>query len=97
MKRLRWAPSVFLSLAALSAGGLFVCHALGWRTYTCVLSGSLPAGVTEQQAILCGVLYALAYFAAVVAAPILAIAAGLLLLVRSTLHRKAAGAGQTRS
>ncbi len=94
MKRLRWAPGVFLLLAGLLAGSYCLCHALGWRAYTCVLSGSLPAGATEEAAVVCGGLYALSYFAAVVAAPILFVAAGLLVLFRTFVRRRPASVGR---
>ncbi|MFT3768593.1 MAG: hypothetical protein QM820_24365 [Minicystis sp.] len=58
-------------IAALFAGA----HVLGLRPYTAILSGTAPPGAGGGEAIILGLLYVLLYFAFVVGAPILAIAA----------------------
>ena len=53
-------------------------HLLGWRADTCIISGTVPgSGAAADAAVLRGLLYAGAYFGAVVVAPLLIIAAGL--------------------
>jgi hypothetical protein len=78
-------PGALLVSAALLAAGFGVCHAVGWRAYTCVLCGSLPAGVSAGAAIVGGGLYVLTYFATVVFAPILVLTAVLRLVSRRWL------------
>lgn len=63
------------AVIALLFGG---AHALGLRAYTAILSGTAPPGSSGGEALILGVVYAILYFAAVVAAPILATAASIL-------------------
>lgn len=66
----------FLIRAALILAFYLALHAAGFRSYTSILSGTMPQdGTGLNQAILYAVVYVAAYMAAVVAAPILAIAA----------------------
>ena len=52
-----------------------VCHAVGLRSYTCVLCGQAPSGdATDVLALGLGCLYVLAYFLFVVGSPTLALA-----------------------
>jgi len=85
--RLSWlvSPAVLFVLAGLLAVAFGLCHASGWRAYTCILCGSLPAGASAEAAILGGGLYVLAYFGCVVLAPSLALTAVLRLLTRRWL------------
>jgi hypothetical protein len=63
-------------MIALAIGSVYaVFDALGWRVFTCVLSGSVHDGVSCEAALLRGYSYAAAYFLYVLAAPILVIAA----------------------
>jgi hypothetical protein len=60
-------------------------HALGLRAYTSILSGTAPTGdPADLRAVALGCAYVVFYFAAVVVAPILTLAAGLLALFRPT-------------
>ncbi|WP_437727446.1 hypothetical protein [Sorangium sp. So ce861] len=66
--------SRLLSLgAALLVSAFAACHLLGLREHVSVLSGTAPPGGGADASL--GVVYALAWFGAVVLAPILAIAA----------------------
>ena len=67
-------------VGAGSMVALFVAlHVLGWRDDTRIISGTAAGpGLDSALTALRGVLYALAYFGAVILAPILIIAAGLL-------------------
>ncbi len=68
--------------AFLLAAVFFVCHAFGMREYTSILSGTFPAGDHARELLACmGMVYVIMYLAAVVVAPILLIAAGLVYLV----------------
>ena len=79
--------------SALSPGGLFIrglilvilflaCHLAGLRLYTSILTGTFtPVAGSTQLASLFGVLYALAFLAFVLIAPILLIASGILFLL----------------
>ncbi|MEX0775426.1 MAG: hypothetical protein WD042_06895 [Phycisphaeraceae bacterium] len=73
-----WVARAVLLLAIFA-----LLHLLGWRADTAIISGTLPApGVAGELAILRGLLYVLSYFAAVLVAPILLIAAVLLTLMQ---------------
>jgi hypothetical protein len=67
---------------ALRAGVLLAIfaavHLLGWRDATCIISGTAPDSTTALH----GILYALAYFSAVILCPILILAAVLCALFR---------------
>lgn len=66
----------FLIRAALILAFYLILHAAGFRSYTSMLSGTLPAdGDSLNSACIYAVVYVVAYMAAVVVAPILAIAA----------------------
>jgi hypothetical protein len=74
-------PRGLLTRAALIMAALALFHLLGWRDDTRIISGtSPPRDLASQLAALRGVVYGLTYFAAVVLAPILLIAASLLAL-----------------
>ena len=61
-----------------------VAHALGFRDGVSVLSGKMPSGDASAGG---GVVYALLYFAAILVAPILAIAAMIAWLLRIAAAR----------
>ena len=66
-----------LAITALIIAALFAAlHALGLRPYAAILSGTAPPGATGVEAIVLGLAYVALYFAAVIGAPILLIAAG---------------------
>jgi hypothetical protein len=77
-----FSPVGFLALAALIAAAYHACDALDWREYTCILSGSVPLGAAQATAMFRGGAYIILYFAYVLIAPILTLAAGLLVVVR---------------
>lgn len=84
--RTRWAgrvvsPGGFLLSAVLLAGVFLVCHLAGWRQNMSFLCGTPPTGQEEDLPILFGLLYALSYFAAVLIAPVLLLAAGIFALL----------------
>jgi hypothetical protein len=54
---------------------LGIAHVLGWREYVCVLSGAHPEPGFGMVAPLAACLYLIAYFGAVLVAPVLLIAA----------------------
>ena len=71
-------PRGWLKRAAIIVATLVILHLLGWRADTKIISGtSPPKDFSSQMAAVRGVIYGLVYFAAVVGAPILMIAAGL--------------------
>jgi hypothetical protein len=70
-------PRGFVTAAAVIAVVFGILHALGLRPYTSILSGTAPPGAGGGEAVLLGLVYVAAYFACVVAAPVLAIAAGI--------------------
>lgn len=69
------ASRLFAALAALFALAFLACHLLGLREHVSVLSGTAPPGGADSAPL--GALYAIAWFAGVIAAPILALAAGI--------------------
>lgn len=75
MKGVTWAKR-FLIAAAVIAALYAVAHALGLRAYTAILSGTSPPGGDGPAAWALGIGYVLCYFAAVIGAPILILAAG---------------------
>lgn len=74
-------PKGLLVAAAAIALVYVLAHAAGLRAYTAILSGTAPPGGDGASAWALGVGYVLCYFAAVIVAPILAIAAGILALL----------------
>ncbi len=71
-------PVRLLKLAACFAVVYAACHLLGLRESVSLLSGTLPA--TEEE-LFVGLFTVLAWFGAVLVAPVLALAAGLHLAV----------------
>ena len=61
-----WAMGILIMFAIL--------HALGWREYTSVLSGTIPTGSSPMEASVKALAYMAAYFGSVLVAPILLIA-----------------------
>lgn len=61
-------------LAALFGGA----HHLGLRDYAAILSGTAPPGASGPEAMIFGIAYVALYFACVIGAPILALAAGVM-------------------
>lgn len=65
-----------------------ICHLVGWREYTTIISGTSPTGNPANfWSIVPGCIYAVIYFAMVIAMPILVIAAGLLFVAEKWLDR----------
>src|SRR5262249_52864852 len=92
-------PRSFVCCAAVFAGLFLILHLAGWRAKTSVLCGMLP---TERSAqIIDGfeaLAYTLVYLLAVIASPILLIAAGVLrgltvLVARRTCAERAHPSG----
>ncbi len=79
IRALKWiSPGSFLLCAVTFAGVFAVLHLAGSRAHTSILCGTLPASYRDQ--VVCGflaILYTVFYMAAVIAAPILALAAGI--------------------
>ena len=75
------APRALLFWATTMLIAFGIVHALGWREFTTVLSGTVPKDNTEAEAAFKAVTYMAAYFATVLVAPILLIAAGLNLAI----------------
>ena len=81
----------WLALAAGFVLFYLVCEALGWRAFTCALSGTLPlgpAGPSLELAML-GLVYVIAYLGATLLAPVLALAAGIQWIGQHFLRRPA--------
>ena len=74
--------------AALLASAFIACHLLGLREHVSVLSGTAPPGSGGDPSL--GVAYAVAWFSAVVVAPILALAAGVLAAIDRLRSRRPA-------
>ena len=70
-------PRGFLKSAVLILVLFAGTHLAGLRDYTCFFSGTLAGGEQGYLSILLGCLYAASYFAAVIAAPVLALSAAL--------------------
>jgi hypothetical protein len=64
-----WAAAILITFAIL--------HALGWREFTSVISGTIPRGASSMEASVKALAYMAAYFGAVLVAPILIIAAAI--------------------
>lgn len=76
-------PKGFILRAAVCVAALAVVHLLGWREYTSIISGTSPTGESiSLSTALPGMLYMAAWFATVLIAPALLIAAGVLRLAR---------------
>ena len=78
IKALKWlSPGSFVLCAVTFTGVFLVLHLAGWREQTRVFCGTLPAGKNAQIAqSFQAVSYTLLYFATVIVAPILVLAAG---------------------
>jgi hypothetical protein len=70
-------PRALLFWATTMLIAFGIVHALGWREFTTVLSGTIPKDNTEAEAAFKALAYMSAYFATVLLAPILLIAAAL--------------------
>jgi hypothetical protein len=82
-------PVDFIAVAGIIAAALLIMHAAGLRDYTCVISGTFPQGASRSgMTVALGILYAAAYFAAVVAAPILVLASAIFALLRVVFDEK---------
>jgi hypothetical protein len=71
-------PRGLLLRAGLLLGFFLVCHGVGWRASTMVLSGTRPAGVGGDQAAIQGILYILAHLGVTVIAPVFVLGAAVL-------------------
>jgi hypothetical protein len=75
--------ATFLGVAVLFVAMFGVFHLLGWRDDTAIISGTYASpGGNPTMAAVRGVLYGLAYFAAVIASPILILATGIHAVLR---------------
>jgi hypothetical protein len=64
-----WAATILIAFA--------IVHALGWREFTTVLSGTIPKDNTEAEAAFKALAYMSTYFATVLLVPTFVIAAAL--------------------
>ena len=83
-------PANWLAWAAVMVAAWGLCHALGWRADTAVLSGTVdPSHGSATWVMFRGMIYAVTYFAAVVVGPVLVLASGVfVVLVRVTGGRR---------
>lgn len=83
IRTLKWiSPGSFLLCAITFAGVFALLHLAGLRSRTSIFCGTLPAGYDDQVVTgFLAVLYTVFYMAAVIAAPILALGAGILRLL----------------
>ena len=86
-----FSPKDFVRHAVLIVVLFAVVHLLGLREYTAMISGTMASpNLGAEACTLLAIIYMLFYFGAVVFAPILLIAAGLLVVwgkVRDSSHR----------
>jgi hypothetical protein len=75
--RLIMAPRALFFHATLIVIAFAIFNALGWREFTTVLSGTIPANNTSAEAGFKALAYMAAYFGTVLVVPILIIAAAL--------------------
>jgi hypothetical protein len=75
--RLAFAPRALLFHATLIVIAFGIFHALGWREFTTVLSGTIPADNSSAEAGFKAIAYMASYFATVLVVPILVIAAAI--------------------
>jgi hypothetical protein len=77
LERSVFSPVNWLIWAGVLLAAWGVCHLLGWRTDTAVISGTVDAARGDMHRVMLhGMLYAVTYFAAVVVGPILVLASG---------------------
>jgi len=96
-QRLRRLMRAFLLRAVVTLIVCAVLHLLGFRKYTCVLSGTSPFGTIRS---LCGIVYIMFYGLAIVCVPVFLLAAVLaraaeLVVSIGASHRDAASQMQT--
>lgn len=72
-----FSPIGFLVWAALIGVLFATVHLLGWRDATTILTGTVQNGLTAEIAAAKAMVYLIAYFGAVLAMPILVLAAAL--------------------
>lgn len=84
--RLLLSPGALLACAALLALPFVVAHLAGWREYTGILSGTLAsAGLAAEVQALLGLGYAAAFMVATILAPVFALAAGVVWVLKMAL------------
>lgn len=81
-------PPALITWAAIIVIFHLTFRLLGWRQLTTVLSGTFPPNVEPTQAATCATLYLLSYFATILLAPIMTLAALLRLLPSFILDRR---------
>lgn len=87
-----FSPVGFFAMAALILGAFAIAHGLGLRRFTSVLSGSPPeAAMSIERAVSLGMMYALSYFATIIAVPVLVIAATVFKVIKWKILRPRAG------
>jgi hypothetical protein len=93
-----FSPRGFLQRAAAILAIFLVLNILGLRESATVLSGTSPTGARpDQWTIGLSLAYIFAYFGAVLAVPVLVLAAGIFLSVQAALCRKHAQKNDERS
>jgi len=90
VRALQWISPGSFALCGITFVGVYaILHLLGLREYTSILCGTLPADRTEQVIVgFGGVSYTIFHMLAVLAAPILVIAAGLFAAAQTRLLRE---------
>ena len=79
-------PAGWLGSAVLFLTVFAVLHFLGWRDDTSFLTGTVPTKGADAM-VLRGMLYSVAYLAAVIVSPILILAASLRMVLERLLSR----------
>ena len=82
LERSLFNPTSWCAYAALFFAAWGVCHLLGWRADTAVISGTAdPAHGSMHWVMFRGALYAISYLAAVTVGPILFLASGMFVIL----------------
>ncbi len=90
-------PGGMLKAAVTIVVVYVVLHLLGWRQYTCFLSGTIAPGAVGTRHAMMGVFYVFAYFGFVLAVPILLLASAIFSLSLHAAGRREATDTPTES
>jgi hypothetical protein len=83
-----FSPKGFLARAVLIGAAFLICHAVGLRGHTAILSGTSPSGdPTDVFSVGLGTTYIVLYFAFVLVTPILIIASAVFALLQLGIAR----------